>query len=265
MAPRGRSRTRGGGRSGEQPAAAPEANPQDPEGLYRVNDEWHIAGALAERRVAHRRRPVRGRKSEKWSLLSSTRWDSLKGFPLYIALIKYTFISLEPRIKVEEGGTLERSFMRATTQKSTITEFATRYMTGCVPDSLQECMGTSNSTPHFVDLPRRIAELHENLFEDVNISRGNSFGQYGMILRVGLVEVRFIQRSKTGNGWTKRRESGVCESLYPEKSLLGKPNEEWENYAKTGMKLDILLVEVERNLTAMRSCERKIEGTFGKR
>ncbi|MED6211063.1 hypothetical protein PIB30_069950 [Stylosanthes scabra] len=46
MAPRGRSRTRGGGRSGEQPAAAPEANPQDPEGLYRLNDEWHIAGAL---------------------------------------------------------------------------------------------------------------------------------------------------------------------------------------------------------------------------
>ncbi|MED6213321.1 hypothetical protein PIB30_092021, partial [Stylosanthes scabra] len=46
MAPRGRSRARRGGRSGKQPAAAPEANPQDPEGLYRLNDEWHIAGAL---------------------------------------------------------------------------------------------------------------------------------------------------------------------------------------------------------------------------
>ncbi|MED6128551.1 hypothetical protein PIB30_098996 [Stylosanthes scabra] len=46
MAPRGRSRTRRGGRSGDHPAAAPEANPQDPEGLYRLNDEWHIAGAL---------------------------------------------------------------------------------------------------------------------------------------------------------------------------------------------------------------------------
>ncbi|MED6148512.1 hypothetical protein PIB30_053834 [Stylosanthes scabra] len=39
MAPRGRSRTPGRGRSGDQPAAAPEANPQDPEGLYRLNDE----------------------------------------------------------------------------------------------------------------------------------------------------------------------------------------------------------------------------------
>ncbi|MED6175151.1 hypothetical protein PIB30_075667 [Stylosanthes scabra] len=55
MAPRGRSRTRGGGRSGDQPAAAPEANPQDPEGLYRLNDEWHIAGALRERVLLPRR------------------------------------------------------------------------------------------------------------------------------------------------------------------------------------------------------------------
>ncbi|MED6164418.1 hypothetical protein PIB30_089829 [Stylosanthes scabra] len=45
IALRGWRRTRGGGRSGDQPAAAPEANPQDPEGLYRLNDEWHIAGA----------------------------------------------------------------------------------------------------------------------------------------------------------------------------------------------------------------------------
>ncbi|MED6138144.1 hypothetical protein PIB30_071497 [Stylosanthes scabra] len=48
MAPRGRFRTPGRGRSGDQPAAAPEANPQDPEGLYRLNDEWHITGALGE-------------------------------------------------------------------------------------------------------------------------------------------------------------------------------------------------------------------------
>ncbi|MED6163015.1 hypothetical protein PIB30_075960 [Stylosanthes scabra] len=49
MAPRGRSRTPGRDRFGDQPAPAPEANPQDPEGLYRLNDEWHIAGALRER------------------------------------------------------------------------------------------------------------------------------------------------------------------------------------------------------------------------
>ncbi|MED6201447.1 hypothetical protein PIB30_095102 [Stylosanthes scabra] len=46
MAPRGRSRTPGRSRSGDQPAAAPEANLQDPEGLYRLNDEWHIADDL---------------------------------------------------------------------------------------------------------------------------------------------------------------------------------------------------------------------------
>ncbi|MED6123127.1 hypothetical protein PIB30_046386 [Stylosanthes scabra] len=53
MAPRGRSRrpARGGSEAGQadEAAPAPQAgqNSQDPEGLYRLNDEWHIAGALA--------------------------------------------------------------------------------------------------------------------------------------------------------------------------------------------------------------------------
>ncbi|MED6122800.1 hypothetical protein PIB30_043315 [Stylosanthes scabra] len=55
MTPRGRSRTSGRRRSGDQPAAAPEANPQDPEGLYRLNDESHIAGALKKRVLLPRR------------------------------------------------------------------------------------------------------------------------------------------------------------------------------------------------------------------
>ncbi|MED6195637.1 hypothetical protein PIB30_039790 [Stylosanthes scabra] len=55
MAPRGRSRTPGRGRSGDQSAAVPEANPQDLEGLYRLNDEWHIADALRERVLLPRR------------------------------------------------------------------------------------------------------------------------------------------------------------------------------------------------------------------
>ncbi|MED6134175.1 hypothetical protein PIB30_034792 [Stylosanthes scabra] len=59
MAPRGCSRTprgrRSGARQGDQPVAAPQANPQDPEGLYMLNDEWHIVGALRERVLLPRR------------------------------------------------------------------------------------------------------------------------------------------------------------------------------------------------------------------
>ncbi|MED6173513.1 hypothetical protein PIB30_060160 [Stylosanthes scabra] len=59
MAPRGRSRTPGRGRSearqGDEPAAAPQANPQNPERLYMLNDKWHITGALRERVLLPRR------------------------------------------------------------------------------------------------------------------------------------------------------------------------------------------------------------------